>query len=90
MARTGVAAAILQHSVPTGSKCITLWAAFAPPKCSLILLGLAAWDWRANRRVDVFASALAVLAFYHLSVLTLYRVHAWSVFCAWFLSLPLS
>ncbi|HUO66259.1 MAG TPA: hypothetical protein VMV37_01925, partial [Gammaproteobacteria bacterium] len=56
----------------------------------LILLGLAAWDWRANRRVDVFASALAVLALYHLSALTLYRVPAWGAFCSWFLSLPLS
>lgn len=55
-----------------------------------ILLGLAAWDWRANRRVDVFASALAVLALYHVSVLTLYRVSAWNVLCGWFLSLPLS
>jgi len=54
------------------------------------LLGLAAWDWRANRRVDVFAAALAVLALYHVSVLTLYRVPAWSAFCSWFLSLPLS
>ncbi len=56
----------------------------------LILLGLAGWDWRVNRRVDVFASALALLALYHVSVLTLYRVPAWSALCGWFLSLPLS
>jgi hypothetical protein len=55
-----------------------------------ILLGLAAWDWRANRRADVFAPALAVLALYHVSVLTLYRVPAWRAFCVGFLSLPLS
>jgi hypothetical protein len=56
----------------------------------VILLGLAAWDWRANRRADVFAPAFAALAIYHMSVLTLYRVPAWSAFCAWFLGLPLS
>jgi len=56
----------------------------------LILLVLAAWDWRANRRADVFAPALGALALYHLSVLTLYRVPAWSAFCGWFLGLPLS
>jgi hypothetical protein len=56
----------------------------------LILLALAAWDWRANRRADVFAPALAALGLYHVSVLTLYRVPAWHAFCAWFLSLPLS
>jgi hypothetical protein len=55
-----------------------------------ILLGLAAWDWRANRRADVFAPALGALALYHVSVLTLYRVPAWSAFCTWFLGLPLS
>jgi hypothetical protein len=56
----------------------------------LLLLGLAVWDWRANRRGDVFVTALLVLALYHVSVLTLYRVPAWHAFCAWFLGLPLS
>jgi len=56
----------------------------------LILLGLVAWDWRANRRADVFAPALAALVLYHVSVLTLYRVPAWTAFCGWFLALPLS
>jgi FtsH-binding integral membrane protein len=56
----------------------------------LLLLGLAVWDWRANRRVDVFVQALLVLALYHVSVLVLYRVPAWHAFCAWFLGLPLS
>jgi len=55
-----------------------------------ILLVLALWDWRANRRTDVFATALGVLLLYHASVLTLYRVPAWDAFCGWFLSLPLS
>lgn len=56
----------------------------------LVLLGLAAWDWRANRRVDVFAQALLVLALYHASVLVLHRVPAWHAFCEWFLGLRLS
>lgn len=56
----------------------------------LLLLGLAVWDWRANRRADVFVPALIVLALYHVSVLTLYRVPAWTAFCVWFLGLPLS
>ena len=55
-----------------------------------LLLGLVVWDWRANRRVDVFATALLVLALYHASVLTLYRVPAWRAFCGGFLGLPLS
>ena len=56
----------------------------------LTLLGLAIWDWRANRRFDVFAAALAAVALYHVSVLTLYRLPGWHAFCAWFLGLPLS
>jgi hypothetical protein len=56
----------------------------------VLLLGLAVWDWRANRRADVFAPALVAVALYHVSVLTLYRVSAWHAFCAWFLGLPLS
>ena len=55
----------------------------------LLLLGLAVWDWRANRRADVFVQALVVLALYHVSVLTLYRMPAWHAFCAWFLGLAL-
>jgi hypothetical protein len=56
----------------------------------LLLLALALWDWRANRRVTVFPVALGVLLVYHTSVLTLHRVPLWNSFCVWFLSLPLS
>jgi len=56
----------------------------------LTLLGLAVWDWRVNRRADVFAPALAAVALYHVSVLTLHGVAVWHTFCAWFLGLPLS
>jgi hypothetical protein len=56
----------------------------------LLLLALALWDWRANRRFIVFPVALGVLLVYHTSVLTLYRVPLWNSLCVWFLSLPLS
>ena len=53
-----------------------------------IVLAFAIWDWRANRR-GTFAVVLGALLVYHVSVLTLYRVPAWSTFCVWFLALPL-
>jgi hypothetical protein len=56
----------------------------------LLLIALAWWDWRANRRLDVFPVALGVLLLYHAGTLTLHRVPLWNAFCAWFLSLPLS
>ncbi len=56
----------------------------------LLLIGLAWWDWRSNRRLDVFPVALGVLLVYHIGTLTLHRVPLWNAFCAWFLSLPLS
>jgi hypothetical protein len=56
----------------------------------LIVLALAAWDWRSNRRLDVFPVALGVLLLYHVGTLTLHRVPLWGAFCEWFLSLPLS
>jgi hypothetical protein len=56
----------------------------------LLLIGLAVWDWRTNKRADVFPVALVVLLLYHVSVLTVYRVGAWQAFGAWFVGLPLS
>jgi hypothetical protein len=56
----------------------------------LILLALSWWDWRANRRLDVFPVALGVLLVYHAATLTLHRVPLWNAFCTWFLALPLS
>lgn len=55
----------------------------------LILVTLALWDWRRNRRLDVFPFALAALLVYHAATLTLHRVPAWNAFCVWFLALPL-
>lgn len=56
----------------------------------LVLLALSWWDFKANRRLDVFPVALGVLLAYHAGTLTLHRVPAWNAFCAWFLGLPLS
>jgi hypothetical protein len=56
----------------------------------LLLIALAWWDWRTNRRLDVFPVALGVLLLYHVGTLTLHRVPLWNAFCAWFLGLPLS
>lgn len=56
----------------------------------LILLALSWWDWRTNRRLDVFPVALGVLLVYHVATLGLHLVPAWSSFAVWFLALPLS
>ncbi|HUQ52675.1 MAG TPA: DUF2306 domain-containing protein [Gammaproteobacteria bacterium] len=56
----------------------------------VLLVALSWWDWRANRRLDVFPVALGVLLVYHVATLTLHLVPAWNAFGAWFLSLPLS
>jgi hypothetical protein len=56
----------------------------------VLLLALSWWDWRANRRLDVFPVALGVLLAYHVATLTLHRVPAWNSFSTWFLQLPLS
>lgn len=56
----------------------------------LILLALSWWDWRTNRRLDVFPVALGVLLVYHVATLTLHGVPLWNAFCTWFLALPLS
>jgi hypothetical protein len=63
--------------------------AFGFALADLLLLALTWWDWRANRRLDVFPAALGVLLLYHVGTLTLHRVPAWSELCRWFLALPL-
>lgn len=55
-----------------------------------MLAALAVWDWRVNRRTDVFPLALAVLVLYHVSVMTFYRMPAWIAFGNWFVALPIS
>ena len=56
----------------------------------VLLLALSWWDWRANRRLNVFPVALGVLLVYHVGTLTLHGVPAWNAFGVWFLGLPLS
>jgi hypothetical protein len=55
-----------------------------------MLVGLAAWDWRVNRRTDVFPVALVVLVLFHVSVMTFHRLTLWAAFGNWFVGLPLS
>lgn len=55
-----------------------------------MLVGLAIWDWRVNRRTDVFPVALLVLALFHASVMTFHRLELWAAFGNWFVGLPLS
>ncbi|HEX4998023.1 MAG TPA: hypothetical protein VFY29_07350 [Terriglobia bacterium] len=55
-----------------------------------MLIGLTLWDWRVNRRKDVFPVALAVLVCYHVSVMTFHRFGWWNDFALWFAKLPLS
>jgi hypothetical protein len=56
----------------------------------VVLIALSWWDWRANRRRDVFPVALGMLLVYHAGTLTLHRVPLWNAFCVWFVGLPLS
>jgi hypothetical protein len=54
-----------------------------------ILVGLALWDWSANRR-RVFPVALAIVIAGQLAILNLHRVGLWQAFGPWFVSLPIS
>jgi hypothetical protein len=55
-----------------------------------LLLALSIWDWRANKRKNVFPIALGLMVAYHVSVLTFYRIPLWMTFSDWFVRLPLS
>lgn len=56
----------------------------------LLVLGLLVWDWKNNKRLDVFPWVLAILLSYHISLFTFYKFDFWQSFGQWFLSLPLS
>jgi hypothetical protein len=56
----------------------------------MMLVALMIWDWRVNRRANVFPVALGLLVAYHVSVLTFYRLPMWEAFGEWFVGLPLS
>ncbi|NUN99437.1 MAG: hypothetical protein HUU01_02340 [Saprospiraceae bacterium] len=53
----------------------------------LLLIALCVWDWRANRRWNVFPFALLILTCYHFSVLNFYKYGFWQAFCEWFIQI---
>jgi hypothetical protein len=55
-----------------------------------MLIALSIWDWRVNRRRDVFPIVLGLVVLYHVSVMTFYRQPFWIAFGNWFVGLPLS
>jgi hypothetical protein len=54
-----------------------------------ILVGLAVWDWSANRR-RVFPVALAIVVAGQAAILNFHRFGFWQAFGSWFVSQPLS
>lgn len=52
---------------------------------NLIVAGLAIWDWKSNKRKDVFPVILGMLILYHISVFTFHLILAWRSFGKWFL-----
>jgi hypothetical protein len=56
----------------------------------ILLMGLLIWDWRAHKRLDVFPVAFAMLALYHISVVTFHQFQLWQHMGDWIMSLPLS
>jgi hypothetical protein len=54
-----------------------------------ILVGLAAWDWRANHR-RVFPIALAIVVAGQAAILNAHHFGFWQAFGPWFVGLPLS
>ncbi len=55
----------------------------------LILIGLVIWDWKANRRLDVFVAVLGLLLLFHISVFTFPYLDFWERFGSWFVRLSL-
>ena len=56
----------------------------------IIVLILAIWDWRANKKLNVFPVVLVLLILYHASVLTFHKISWWRSFGEWFIDLNLS
>jgi hypothetical protein len=54
-----------------------------------VAVGMSVWDWRANRRLNVFPVVFALLVTIHVATETLYRVSFWQSFVTWFAELPL-
>jgi len=55
-----------------------------------MVAALAFWDWRANRRANVFPVALAILLGYQWLVVNSHRFAWWASVAEWFRALPLT
>lgn len=56
----------------------------------MIVVVLAAWDWKTHKRKDVFMIVLGLLLIYHFSMFTFYKFSFWRAFAEWFLGLQLT
>lgn len=56
----------------------------------ILLLGLAIWDWRFQKRINVFPITLGLVLIYHFSVLWFHKFYFWRLFGDWIMRLPLS
>jgi len=54
-----------------------------------ILLGLALWDWRHDRRPPVYPAMLAVFVLVQLPTFFLYKLPVWRKVAVWYGSLPI-
>lgn len=56
----------------------------------LMLICLVIWDWRFQKRTNVFPVVLGLLLLYHISVIYFYKFSFWRSFGDWIMSFPLS
>ncbi|MEQ8525365.1 hypothetical protein [Gracilimonas sp.] len=52
---------------------------------NVIVAGFTFWDWKSNKRKDVFPVVLVMLILYHTSVFTFHLIPTWRSFGEWFL-----
>ena len=57
---------------------------------NIVMIILVFWDWRSERRKDVFLPAFALLALMEVGMLYLHPTRAWRAFAEFYASLPLS
>jgi hypothetical protein len=51
---------------------------------------LAVWDWRTERRLNVFPLVLTLFVAYQAFTVNAYRIPAWREFCGWFFDVPVA
>jgi len=56
----------------------------------LTVAALAVWDWRSERRLNVFPLVLVLFVAYQAFTINAYRLPAWREFCGWFLGVPIA